>query len=35
MEQETVAVAWCDGGDVDGKFMQGVTDVLLKSGVKV
>ena len=32
--QETVAVAWCDNGDVDGKFMQGVTDVLLKSGVK-
>jgi hypothetical protein len=34
MAQETVAVAWCDNGDVDGKFMQGVTDVLLKSGVK-
>jgi len=33
MEQETVSLAWCDNGMVDGKFMQGVTDVLLKSGV--
>ena len=32
--QETVSVAWCDNGMVDGKFMQGVTDVLLKSGIK-
>jgi hypothetical protein len=31
--QETVAIAWCDNGMVDGKFMQGVTDVMLKSGV--
>ena len=31
--QETVSIAWCDNGMVDGKFMQGVTDVLLKSGV--
>ena len=22
--QETVAIAWCDNGVVDGKFMQGV-----------
>jgi hypothetical protein len=34
MKQESVAVAWCDNGMVDGKFMQGVTDVILKSGVK-
>ena len=34
MEQETVAVAWCDSGDVDGKFAQGLVDVLLKSGIK-
>ena len=29
--QESVAIAWCDNGMVDGKFMQGVTDVILKS----
>ena len=33
MTQETVSIAWCDNGMVDGKFMQGVTDVMLKSGV--
>lgn len=33
--QETVAIAWCDNGMVDGKFMQGVTDVMLHSGVEV
>lgn len=33
MQQETVSIAWCDNGVVDGKFMQGVTDVMLKSGV--
>ena len=33
MEQETVSIAWCDNGMVDGKFMQGVTDVMLKSGI--
>lgn len=32
--QETVSIAWCDNGNVDGRFMQGVTDVLLRSGVK-
>lgn len=32
--QETVAIAWCDNGNVDGKFMQGVADVLLKSEIK-
>jgi len=32
-KQDTVAIAWCDNGLVDGKFMQGVADVLLKSGV--
>ena len=34
MKQETVSVAWCDNGNVDGKFTQGMTDVILKSGVK-
>lgn len=34
MTQETVSIAWCDNGMVDGKFMQGVTDVMLKSGIK-
>ena len=24
--EETVSIAWCDNGMVDGKFMQGVTD---------
>jgi len=32
--QETVSIAWCDNGMVDGKFMQGIMDVVLKSGVK-
>ena len=31
---DSVALVWCDNGNVDGKFMQGVADVLLKSGVK-
>jgi len=31
--QETVSIVWCDNGMVDGKFMQGITDVMLKSGV--
>ena len=34
MKQETVSIAWCDNGMVDGKFMQGITDVVLRSGVK-
>ena len=34
MEKDSIAMAWCDNGMVDGKFMQGVTDVLLKSGLK-
>lgn len=32
--QDTISIAWCDNGMVDGKFMQGVTDVLLKSGIE-
>ena len=32
--KDSVAIAWCDNGMVDGKFMQGVTDVMLKSGVE-
>jgi hypothetical protein len=34
MGQETVSVAWCDNGMVDGKFTQGMVDVLLHSGLK-
>ena len=30
---DKLAIAWCDNGMVDGKFMQGVTDVMLKSGI--
>ncbi len=33
-KQETVSLAWCDNGNVDGLFMLGVTDVLLQSGIK-
>ena len=33
--EDTLAIAWCDNGMVDGKFMQGVTDVMLHSGVNV
>ena len=32
--KDSIAVVWCDNGMVDGKFMQGVTDVMLKSGVE-
>lgn len=31
--QESVSIVWCDNGMVDGKFMQGITDVLVKSGL--
>ncbi len=34
MEQDTVSIAWCDNGNVDGKFMHGVTNVIIDSGVK-
>lgn len=34
MSKETVAIAWCDNGQVDGRFTQGMVDVLLQSGVK-
>jgi hypothetical protein len=32
---DNLAIAWCDNGMVDGKFMQGVTDVMIHSGVEV
>ena len=32
-KQETVALAWCDNGMVDGKFMEGIVDTMLHSGV--
>ena len=32
--KDSIALVWCDNGMVDGKFMQGVADVMLKSGVK-
>lgn len=31
--QESVAIAWCDNGMVDGLFAQGICDVTLKSGI--
>ena len=34
MKQDSVILAWCDNGMVDGKFTQGIVDVLLKSGIK-
>ncbi len=33
--ENKLAIAWCDNGMVDGKFMQGVTDVMIHSGVEV
>ena len=33
-KKETLAVAWCDNGMVDGKFMEGVVDTLINSGVE-
>jgi hypothetical protein len=33
--KDTLAIAWCDNGMVDGKFMQGVTDVMLHGGANV
>ena len=33
-KKETLAVAWCDAGMVDGKFMEGVVDTLINSGVE-
>lgn len=29
MSQDSLTIAWCDNGMVDGKFMQGVTDVMI------
>jgi len=34
MKEETVTLAWCDNGMVDGLFAQGMADTLLKSKVK-
>ena len=34
MKKETLAVAWFDDGMVDGKFMEGVVDTLMNSGVE-
>jgi len=34
MKTDSIALVWCDNGMVDGKFAQGITDVLIKSGVK-
>jgi glycosyltransferase involved in cell wall biosynthesis len=31
---DTVSLVWCDNGMVDGKFAQGISDILIKSGVK-
>ena len=32
---ETLTVAWCDNGMVDGKFMQGVTDLMLHGHIDI
>jgi len=32
-KKDSIALVWCDNGMVDGKFMQGVTDVIIKSGI--
>ena len=32
---DTLTIAWCDNGLVDGMFMQGVTDVILRSGMNI
>lgn len=35
---ETVTIGWCDNGSTDGKFVEGLVDVILtgqKSGVKI
>ena len=34
MEQDSISIAWCDNGNVDGKFMHGVTNVITGSGIK-
>lgn len=34
MTQDTVSIAWCDNGNVDGKFMHGVVNVITDSGIK-
>jgi hypothetical protein len=31
---ETISIAWCDNGTVDGKFTEGMMDVALHSGIK-
>lgn len=33
--EDCLTIAWCDNGFVDGKFMQGVTDVMIHGGVNV
>lgn len=32
---DSLTIAWCDNGLVDGMFMQGVTDVILRSGINI
>ena len=32
-KKDSIALVWCDNGMVDGKFMQGITDVIIKSGI--
>lgn len=32
---DDLTIAWCDNGNVDGRFMQGVTDVMIHSDANV
>lgn len=32
---DNLTIAWCDGGMVDGKFMQGITDVIIHGDFNV
>lgn len=32
---DDLTIAWCDNGNVDGRFMQGVTDVIIHGEAKV
>lgn len=33
--EDSLTIAWCDNGLVDGRFMQGITDVMLHSGMNI
>ena len=35
MSNDDLTIAWCDNGNVDGRFMQGVTDVMIHGEANV